>query len=621
MRRARAGVAGLWLCGAVVALSQTSGVIQYQGRILSSSVAFDGVGQFKFALVDAGATQTFWRNSADGDGDGEPDLAVSVSVQRGIYSVRLGDTVLPHMAAIPLEVFTDQLSDLGAKPRYLRVWFNDNVNGFERLSPDQALSAAPFAMAAVQAQVALSVPDGSITAAKLAPNSLPAGSLVGVIDLARLPAEVALKEPDVRNLENNVAAQVAALQAQVDALKAQLAVLTNSGTGNSSAGLLVSTSPDDPALSTLGFISFTRIEASPWSNGSSLNAPSGRSRHVAVWSAALGQWFIWGGQAGAGLYSDVGAIYRGATDDWQPVSPAGAPSERRGATGVLGAGNEIFVWGGFNSVGFLNTGGGYILGAGTWREMATQNAPSGREGHCAAWVDPLLLIWGGRNSAGALGDGALYNAGTDQWTALTLPNAPRARFGASTVQAGNRVFIWGGTGAGGALNTGAYLLFQNSPAAPQEWRAIPDSGAPSARSEHSAVWTGTRLIVWGGVNGATLLGDGASYDPVSNVWQPLPVTDAPSPRRGHAAVWTGEEMVIVGGETAVGPTATAAAYNPSTGRWRGLPLSGDPVARSLAAAAWTGADLLVFGGQSGAAPVAALQKLSPEPTWYFYRKP
>ncbi|MCI0534481.1 MAG: hypothetical protein L0Z50_04570 [Verrucomicrobiales bacterium] len=622
MSKAHVGVAILWLLGTLPAFSQTSGVIHYQGRILSGNTAFDGPGQFKFALVNNGATQTYWRSSADANNDGEPDQAVSVPVQRGLYSVHLGDTTVANMAAIPLSVFTDNITDLGVDPMYLRVWFNDGVNGFQRLSPDHTISAVSFAMAAAHAQVALAVPDASITAAKLAPNSLQAGSLVGTIDVARLPANVALKNPDVQNVANDLAAQVAGLQTQIDTLKARVTLLeTSGGGGGSSSGVLASTSPNDPALTSLGFVNFTSISAPPWMNGSNENAPSARSHHAAAWSTGLGQWFVWGGQVGAGIYSGSGAIYRAATGEWQPVSPVGAPSERRGHGLVMSAANEAFVWGGFNSGGYLNSGARYVLGGAAWGGIAAQNAPAARDGHSVAWINPLLLVWGGRNASGPLGDGATYNADTEQWAALNLPGGPTARFGASTVQAGNRVFIWGGTSASGALNSGAYLVFQTAPAAPQEWRPISTTGAPSPRSEHAAVWTGTRLIVWGGFSGSTLLGDGASYDPATDTWQPLSATDAPSPRRGHAALWTGEEMLIIGGDAATGPTATGAAHNPATGRWRGLQLAGDPVARSLAAVAWTGADVLVFGGQSGALPVAALQQLSPQPTWYFYRKP
>jgi hypothetical protein len=129
------------------------------------------------------------------------------------------------------------------------------------------------------------------------------------------------------------------------------------------------------------------------------------------------------------------------------------------------------------------------------------------------------------------------------------------------------------------------------------------------------------LIIWGGQHGGTPLGNGAAYDPVSDVWQPLPADQAPSARSGHVAVWTGEEMLIFGGNSLSGAEASGAAYNPVTGRWRPLSGAGDPVARSDGTAAWTGTELLVFGGRASGTPLAALQRLNPQPTWYFYRKP
>src|SRR5262245_60426344 len=116
MSKAHVGVVTLWLFGILTAFSQTSGVIQYQGRILSGNTAFDGTGQFKFALVNSGATQTYWRNSGDANNDGEPDQAVSVPVQRGLYSIHLGDTTVANMVAIPLSVFTDNITGLGINP-------------------------------------------------------------------------------------------------------------------------------------------------------------------------------------------------------------------------------------------------------------------------------------------------------------------------------------------------------------------------------------------------------------------------------------------------------------------------------------------------------------------------
>jgi N-acetylneuraminic acid mutarotase len=111
------------------------------------------------------------------------------------------------------------------------------------------------------------------------------------------------------------------------------------------------------------------------------------------------------------------------------------------------------------------------------------------------------------------------------------------------------------------------------------------------------------MIVWGGRNGGTLLSDGKIYNPTTDTWTELPAQGAPSPRSGHVAVWTGEEMLIFGGDGASGPTATGAAFNPAANRWRPLSSAGSPVARSGATAT-----------------VGALQRLTPQPTWYLYRR-
>ena len=39
------------------------------------------------------------------------------------------------------------------------------------------------------------------------------------------------------------------------------------------------------------------------------------------------------------------------------------------------------------------------------------------------------------------------------------------------------------------------------------------AGAPSPRHAHSAVWTGTEMIVWGGYDGTDALADGGRYVP------------------------------------------------------------------------------------------------------------
>ena len=79
-------------------------------------------------------------------------------------------------------------------------------------------------------------------------------------------------------------------------------------------------------------------------------------------------------------------------------------------------------------------------------------------------------------------------------------------------------------------------------------------------------------------------------------------------------------MMVMGGANGGGDVSSAAAYDPQTSEWRSLSALGAPLARSGARAVWTSTDLLVFGGTSGGTPVATLQRLFPQPEWYFYRK-
>lgn len=105
------------------------------------------------------------------------------------------------------------------------------------------------------------------------------------------------------------------------------------------------------------------------------------------------------------------------------------------------------------------------------------------------------------------------------------------------------------------------------------WGLVSTTNAPSARFGHTAVWTGSRMIIWGGTsNDSAGLKTGAMYDPATDTWSALTTTDAPDGRWDHSAVWTGAEMVVFGGRSGVSSYLnSAAAYNPETNQWRPLP--------------------------------------------------
>ena len=555
-------------------------VLNYQGRVLVRGTAFGGTGQFKFTLVSGDGTQTYWSNSADNNNDGQPDISVPVAVNGGLFSVSLGDTNLSGMAALPVSVFTN-----GAV--HLRIWFNDSTNGFYQLTPDQPLTSAAYAM------MTANVADGTITAAKLAANTASA-------------------------VTAGVSARVDGLTMQVAALANQLNSISNQSSGLTMSGsTAVSMDPRDASLQGLGFQLFTTIAAPGWMTSVALDAPSAAAGQAGVWTGQT--LWVWGGSLGEGIDSGSGAGYRPDLGVWQTMASTNGPTARNQHTAIW-SGQEMIVWGGASGGNYVSTGGRFNPSNQVWTALSTNGAPTGRIGHVAGWTGSRMVVWGGRNNLGVLGDGAWYDPVADQWTALAFANPPSPRFGATVVSTGSRLVVWGGHDQLGALNTGAQLIFGTN-GVPTAWAAITASNAPAGRSGHSAIWTGQKMLVWGGQGNGNFLADGAAYDPAADTWSPITATNGPTARSAHSAVWSGQEMLVFGGEAYSGTLADGAAYDPLASKWRVLSGVGNPQARSSATVVWADSEMLAFGGLANGVPVSSLQILNPQPSWYFYRKP
>jgi hypothetical protein len=125
-------VAALFLFLGVLQLPAASTTLNYQGRVIANGVAFQGTGQFKFALISSDGSTYYWKNDGS-TGATDPASAVSLAVNRGLFSIRLGDTAIPNMTALDSAV----LANAGVK---LRVWFNDGVKGFQQMNPDHTVN-------------------------------------------------------------------------------------------------------------------------------------------------------------------------------------------------------------------------------------------------------------------------------------------------------------------------------------------------------------------------------------------------------------------------------------------------------------------------------------------------
>jgi hypothetical protein len=125
----------------------------------------------------------------------------------------------------------------------------------------------------------------------------------------------------------------------------------------------------------------------------------------------------------------------------------------------------------------------------------------------------------------------------DSWKATSRSNAPDRREWHTAVWTGSEMIVWGGTGA--LITGGRYNPSTDT------WTATSITGAPTYRELHTAVWTGTEMIVWGGIGG-DWLNTGGKYNPSTDSWTATSTTNAPARRDAHTAVWTGTEMIVWG---------------------------------------------------------------------------
>lgn len=590
--------------------AQVPHMIDYQGKIAVSGTSFTGEGQFKFALVDGAGTTTYWSHDASSTAGSEPTTHIVRNVTAGLYSIVLGDTALLGSTGAAMQALTPPV--FNNPDVRLRIWFNDGANGFQLLSPDRRIAAVGYAL------MADTVPDGSITASKLAAGSVTSTQLAaGSVTSAQLA-------PD-----SVTSAQLAAGSVTADKLAEGV------GGGGGGGNIQASLSAADSALIGDGYIKIQSISAKPWETSAAAGAPSPRSHHTAVWTGS--KMMIWGGLVGVSR-SNQGGTYDPATTQWALLPTNGVSPARSDHTAVW-TGERMIVWGGFTASGESNTGAMYAPPVpasdppiGGWLATTTTAAPALRSGHTAVWTGTKMVIWGGKNGNGVLADGGAYTPPTGplipgqegSWTAVQGSGAPAARHHHTAIWTGTKMIVWGGLDSNydpidsaddGIGNGGIYDPSTNS------WIAMSTSGAPSARVGHSAVWTGSKMIVFGGSNtevpgsAANLLEDGAIFDPnvgANGEWSPLQTTQAPSARFRHGAIWNGSEMLIIGGEGGGGQVVTTgAAYQPATDTWRVLPLSAATTAHQTVQ--WSGSEVLVFGSNG-------LQILDPSPAFHLYGK-
>ena len=117
------------------------------------------------------------------------------------------------------------------------------------------------------------------------------------------------------------------------------------------------------------------------------------------------------------------------------------------------------------------------------------------------------------------------------------------------------------------------------------------TGAPSARRWHTAVWTGSKMIVYGGLNGSNAQhNNGGIYDPLTDTWTSIASTPGFG-MQSMTSFWTGTTAAIIHWNE-------IRFFNPTTLAWTTYPnMDGVRGVVRYGASFWTGTNFIMWGGE------------------------
>jgi hypothetical protein len=280
------------------------------------------------------------------------------------------------------------------------------------------------------------------------------------------------------------------------------------------------------------------VAANSWTQISTVGAPVYREGHTALWTGT--EMIVYGAGNSGGRYNPV-------TDAWSTTTTTNAPDDVSGQV-VVWTGSKMLVWGGaYGCCAATLTLGMYDPSTNAWSLYNSTNAPNPSTELAGVWTGSKLIVWGGRSSGTRYNTGGIFDLATNSWSAMTTTNAPDRRSMHKAVWTGTKLIVWGGYFGATTFNTGGVF----DPAT-NSWVAIGPGMAPPGRYQHTMVWTGNRMIIWGGHDGnVTRYNSGGVYDPgdqqTADTWIATSSTGAPSPRHEHVAIWSGSKMIIWGG--------------------------------------------------------------------------
>ena len=294
------------------------------------------------------------------------------------------------------------------------------------------------------------------------------------------------------------------------------------------------------------------------------------------------------------------------------LSPTSPPTVRRSSSGAV-RGDELFIYGGFNSMGGQSDLHVYDAGTNAWSLI--QDTFPARERHSMVF-DPSsdrVVIVGGALSTTVTDSVFLIDGASRATSAPMLPTSrPSARIDSALhwVPSLGRFVLFGGRTSVLSSNFAGDLWLLSVADGGVTWSSPPPAGTPpSARGAPCTAWDTDHelLLLFGGEAGGSYSTETWQWAPDGGGWTNLTTMvngTLPSGRGFCATEWEPriKRLVLYGGQTQMGPTGGLYTFDPVALQWVLHAPVNAPGVLSDATAAYVASlgGIVVFGGRTGA---------------------
>lgn len=272
---------------------------------------------------------------------------------------------------------------------------------------------------------------------------------------------------------------------------------------------------------------------------------------------------------------------------WQQKSPPTPPSARGTVMAGVYNSDQAMLFGGYSGLNEMSDTWVYDLSDNRWTQKYPMSNPSGRRLAPMATIqtDDKVLLYAGY-SAVDLSDTWVYDLSDNQWYQRSPGTNPGVRdgHGMAGISGDDTAVMFGGYIDFYTMSyqTWVYDLSDNS------WRQQSTSSFPTARAYFgmATVSGDDKVVLFGGSDGSTVLGDTWVFDLGDGQWTHRSPMNNPPARDGcsMATIYGMDQVILYGGATSTGAKLSDTwVYDISDDQWYDKSAATRPPKRDFAA--------------------------------------